>query len=158
MVASPNSGLGIREFPSSSMAGPMSNTDSTLATTRYTVRRAKFLPRQILPGFANSVIHDHRARCERYPLPPSSAESPILRIKHQWADFPVLEKPVWIEAFRVGVDARITANRPDVLNHNCSCGDQASSINIVLHGPAWEGDRKRRVPSEDLLHQSIDVG
>jgi len=155
-VALSNSGLGIRGFPSSSKTGPMSNTDNTEATTRYTVRRANCLPRQILPGFTGSIIHD-RERCERYDLPPSSTENPILRIKHRGVDFPVLEESVWVEGFRVGIDALITTNRPDVLNHNGSCGDEASSINIVLHGPVWEGDRKRWVPSENFLYQSIDV-
>jgi len=58
-----NSGLNIRGLPSSSNTGPMSNTDSTQATTRYTVWRAKSLPGQILPGLTGSIIHD-RGRCK----------------------------------------------------------------------------------------------
>ena len=62
-----NSALGIRGFPSSSKTGPISNTDSTQAITRYTVRRARYLPGQILPGFTSTVIHN-QGRCERHPL------------------------------------------------------------------------------------------
>ena len=48
-----NSTVGIWGFPSSSKAGPMSNTDTTQAMTRYAVRRARCLPGQILG------IHEH---------------------------------------------------------------------------------------------------
>ena len=68
------------------------------------------------------------------PLPPSSTENPVLRIKYQWVDFPILEKPIRVERFRVGVDFWITADRPDVLNHSGSCRNQVSSINIVMRG------------------------
>ena len=50
MKAPSKSTSGIRGLPSSSKTGPMSNTDSTQTTVRYTVRRAKYLPGQILPG------------------------------------------------------------------------------------------------------------
>ena len=50
MKAPSNSTSGIRGLPSSSKTGPISNTDSTQTTVRYTVRRAKDLPGQILPG------------------------------------------------------------------------------------------------------------
>ena len=91
------------------------------------------------------------------PLPPSSTENPVLGIKHQWVDLPILEEPVRVECLRVGVDVWVAKNCPDVLNHSGPSGDQVSSINIVLHGSAWGGERERWTPSDNLLHQSIDV-
>ena len=62
-----------------------------------------------------------------------------------------------MEGLRVGVDIGIATNCPDVLDHSCSCRDEISSINVVLHGSVWDGDGERCVPSENLLHQSVDV-
>ena len=90
-------------------------------------------------------------------LPPSSSKNPIFGIKHQWVDFPILQEPVRVEGFRVGVDVWVTTNRPDVLNHDGSFGDDAPSINVVLHGSVWGRDGDRYVPPENFLHQSIDI-
>ena len=117
---------------------------------------------EVLAGTDPAGIHrygyyDRLGRYEQYFLPPSSAENPIFGIKHQRVDFPILEESVRVEGFRVGVDFWITANRPDVLDHSGSCGDEVSSIDIVLHDSVWDSDGEGRIPSENFLHQCIDV-
>ena len=47
--------------------------------------------------------------------------------------------------------------RPDVLDSGRPRGDQVSSVNAVMHGPFGESDGKRWTPSQNPLHQSIDV-
>ena len=69
---------------------------------------------------------------EQRLLPPPGSEYPILRIEHQGVYFSVLEEPVWIEGVWVGVDAWIMKNRPDVLYHNRSCGDEVSSVYVEI--------------------------
>ena len=48
-------------------------------------------------------------------------------------------------------------NRPDVLYHNGSCGDEVSSVYVVLGDSCWDADRKRRIAPEEFLHHSVDV-
>ena len=134
----------------------MLNAESTQATTRYTVRRANFLPGQIL-RIMSTIIH-HRWGFEQHLSPPPRSEYPILRIEHQGVDFSILEEPIWVEGFWVGVDVWIATNRPDVFYHSGPCRDEVFPVYVVLGGSSWNADGERWVPPEDFLHHGIGVG
>jgi len=90
-------------------------------------------------GPRSTIIH-RRGRCDRYLSPPPRSEYPILGIERQGVDISVLEEPIRVEGFRVGVDVRITTNRPGVLYHSGSCGDKVYPVYVVLRGFDWDAD------------------
>jgi hypothetical protein len=136
----------------------MSKAESTQATARYTVRRAKELPGHIL-GIAGTIIpcRGDGVWRDNPLLPPPRSEHPIFRIKHQWVDFPVLEEPVWVEGTRVRVDLWITKNGPNVAKHSGSCRNEVSSVYVVPGDFTRKADRERWAPPEEFLHHSVDV-
>jgi len=93
----------------------------------------------------------------RYLLPSPRTEHPISGIEDQGVDFSVLEEPVRVEGFRVGVDVWITKHRPDVFYHSGSCRDEVAPVYVVLGGSLWDAHWDGWIPPEEFLHQSVDI-
>ena len=93
----------------------------------------------------------------RYLLPPPRSEHPILGIEDQGVDFSILEKPVWVECFWVGIEVWVTENRPDVLNHSGPRRDEVSPVYVVLGGFSWDARGNGWIPPKEFLDQSVDI-